>query len=123
MSARVLAAMSGTLTVVEREMRLKTLNGKLMKSVEFGWGLLGHIDAGGTFQIMRDEVGPGIWQITQTHVHISGHALFFKTIGDQEDEITSDWKPVPQNVDMNKAAEMIRSGELAREMGVKLEPR
>jgi len=123
MSARVLAAMSGTLTVAEREMRLKTLNGKLMKSVEFGWGLLGHIDAGGTFQIMRDEVGPGIWQITQTHVHISGHALFFKTIGDQEDEITSDWKPVPQDVDMKKAAQMIRSGELAREMGVKLESR
>lgn len=123
MSARVLSAMSGTLTVVEREMRLKTLNGKLMKPVEFAWGLLGRIEAGGTFQIIREEVAPQIWQITQTHVHIAGHALFFKTIGDQEDEITSDWKPVPQDVDMKKAAQMIRSGELAGKMGVHLESR
>lgn len=121
MSARVLAAMSGTLTVAEKEMRLKTLNGKLMKTVEFGWGLLGKIDAGGTFQIIREEVAPTIWQITQTHVHISGHALFFKTIGDQEDEISSDWKPVPSDVDIHKAAQWIRSGELARQMGVHVE--
>ncbi|HLJ78900.1 MAG TPA: hypothetical protein VKT75_15870 [Acidobacteriaceae bacterium] len=121
MSARVLAAMSGTVTLVENTMRLKTLNGRLMRPVEFGWGLLGHIDAGGTFRIVREEVAPGIWQITQTHVHISGHALFFKTIGDQEDEIDSDWKPVPDSVTLQKAAEMIRDGQLARELGVNVE--
>lgn len=117
MSARVLASMSGTLVVDERKMRLKALNGKLLQPVTFGWGLLGRLNAGGTFQIVRTEIAPGEWQITQTHVHISGHALFFKTIGDQEDEITSDYKPVPDNVDMNKAAAMIRDGQLARELG------
>ena len=121
MSARVLAAMSGTVTLVENTMRLKTLNGRLMRPVEFGWGLLGHIDAGGTFRIVREEVAPGIWQITQTHVHISGHALFFKTIGDQEDEIDSDWKPVPDSVTLQKAAEMVRDGQLARELGVNVD--
>lgn len=119
MSARVLSSMSGTLTIMEHSMRLKNLNGKLTRTVEFGWGLLGHIDAGGTFQIVRMELAPGIWQITQTHVHISGHALFFKTIGDQEDEIDSDWKRVPDDVDFHKAAEMIRSGALEHELGVK----
>ncbi len=121
MSARVLAAMSGTITIDEHETRLKTLNGRLTRPVEFGWGLLGHIDAGGTFHIVREEVAPGIWQITQTHVHISGHALFFKTIGDQEDEIDSDWKRVPDSMTLQQAAEMIRSGQLAREMGVTVE--
>jgi hypothetical protein len=116
MSARVLASMSGTLVVDERTLRLKSLTGKLLHAVDFGWGLLGHLAAGGTFQIIRTEIAPGIWQITQTHVHISGHALFFKTIGDQEDEVTSDYKPVPDSVDMNKAAQMIRDGQLAREL-------
>lgn len=118
MSARVMSSMSGTLVVEERSMRLKSLTGRLTQPVNFGWGLLGHLDAGGTFQIIRTEIAPGNWQITQTHVHISGHALFFKSIGDQEDEITSDYKPVPDDVDMNKAAEMIRSGQLARELHV-----
>ena len=116
MSGRVLAAMSGILVVDEHEMRLKSLSGHLDKDVVFGWGLLGRINAGGTFQIIREEVGPGSWQITQTHVHISGHALFFKTIGDQEDEITSDYHRTPEGVDLNKAAQMLRDGEVAREL-------
>ena len=120
MSARVLASMAGSLVVDEREMRLVKLNGRLLQPINFGWGILGHLDAGGTFVIVRTEVAPGIWQITQTHVHISGHALFFHTIGDQEDEITSNYKPVPDWVDLQKAAQMIRDGQLARELGVEV---
>jgi hypothetical protein len=116
MSARVLSAMSGTLVVDEHSMRLVKLTGRLMQPVNFGWGLLGHIDAGGTFEVSRTEIAPGEWQITQTHVHINGHALFFKTIGDQEDEITSDYRPVPDDVDLDKAADMIRDGQLARDL-------
>lgn len=118
MNGKVLATMSGTLVVDEREMRLKSLAGRLDNDVVFGWGLLGRINAGGTFQIIREEVGPGSWQITQTHVHISGHALFFKTIGDQEDEVTSEYHRVPDSVDLNKAAQMLRDGEVARELHV-----
>ena len=121
MSARVLSSMSGTLVVNEQYRRLVSLTGKLLKPVEFGWGLLGHLDAGGTFQIVREQVAPGEWQIVQTHVHISGHALFFKTIGDQEDEVTSDYKPVPADVGLEKAAAMIRDGELARDLGVSVD--
>jgi hypothetical protein len=116
MNARVLAAMSGTLVVDEHEMRLKKLAGHLDKDVVFGWGLLGRINAGGTFQIVREEVGAGSWQITQMHVHISGHALFFKTIGDQEDEITSNYHRTPNGVDLQKAARMLLDGEVAREL-------
>jgi len=116
MNGKVLAAMSGTLVVDEHEMRLRNLSGRLDKEVVFGWGLLGRINAGGVFQIVREEVGPGNWQITQTHVHISGHALFFKTIGDQEDEVTSGYHRTPLGVDLNKAAQMLRDGEVAREL-------
>jgi hypothetical protein len=84
--------------------------------VVFGWGLLGRINSGGTFEIVRQDVGFGSWQITQMHVHISGHALFFKNIGDQEDEITSDYHRTPDGVDLNKAADMLRNGEAAREL-------
>ncbi|MGB9030976.1 MAG: hypothetical protein WCC27_12720, partial [Acidobacteriaceae bacterium] len=91
MNGRVLATMAGTMVVDEEHMRLRDLNGHLVHDVLFGWGILGHINAGGAFHIVRDDVGFGSWQITAMHVHISGHALFFKTIGDQEDEITSDY--------------------------------
>jgi hypothetical protein len=118
MNAKVLAAMSGTMVVDEKAMRLKSLRGRLDKAVEFAWGLLGHLDAGGIFRIEREEVGDGSWQITQMHVHISGHALFFKTIGDQEDEITSDYHHVPDDVNLDKAAQMLRDGDVARTLGM-----
>lgn len=123
MSARVMSSMSGTMVVDSDQMRLKSLSGRLMQPVEFAWGLLGHLNAGGTFQIIRNEIAPGIWQITQTHVHIAGHVLFFKTISDQEDETTSDFRPVPDGVDLSAAARMLRDGEVARQVGVTTEAR
>lgn len=118
MNAKVLAAMSGTMVVNEKVMRLKSLRGRLNQSVQFAWGLLGHLDAGGTFRIDREDVGDGSWQITQMHVHISGKALFFKSIGDQEDEVTSNYHRVPDDVNIQKAAEMLRDGEVARILGI-----
>jgi hypothetical protein len=118
MSAKVLAAMSGHIVANEREMRLKVIDGHLDQPVDFAWGLLGRINAGGTFRVVRTEIAPDEWQITQTHVHISGHALFFKTIGDQEDEITSDYHPVPGDITLQKAADMLKDGEVARELGI-----
>jgi hypothetical protein len=48
---------------------------------------------GGTFDIERRQVGGGHWQIAEVHNHISGHALFFKSISIQEDEVKTDWRP------------------------------
>lgn len=118
MSSRVLAAMSGTMLVDQRQMRLEDLFGRLDKPVEFGWGLLGHLNAGGTFQVIRSQIAPNEWQITGTHVHISGHALFFKNIGDQEDEVTCNYHPVPDGVDLQKAQQMMVDGEVAKILGV-----
>jgi hypothetical protein len=118
MSGKVLAAMSGTMTVDTQQMRMKNLAGRLDKDVDFAWGLLGRINAGGTFQLVRQEVGAGSWQNIEMHVHISGHALFFKTIGDQEDEVTSDYHRVPDGTDLNTAAQMLSDGDAARELGI-----
>jgi hypothetical protein len=118
MSSRVLAAMSGSMTVDTNQMRLEKLYGRITQTVNFAWGLLGHIDAGGTFEVIRSEIAPHEWQITGTHVHISGHALFFKNIGDQEDEVTRNYHPVPDGVDLEKAQQMLVDGEVAKMLGV-----
>jgi hypothetical protein len=40
-------------------------------------------------------------------VHISGHALFFKTIGQQEDEVKSDFTLVPPGTTLEQAVGML----------------
>jgi len=116
-ASRVFAAMKGEMVVDTAQKRLKMLSGTLTQPVEFGWGLLGKLQAGGTFQIVRSQVAPGEWQITQTHVHIVGHALFFKDIGDQEDEQTSHYKRTPPGLSLTQAAHMLNDGTVARELG------
>lgn len=93
MQSRVLAVMAGEMVVSREGDRIQTLRGRLTEEVKFGFGILGKIEQGGTFDVERRQIAPGHWEITETHVHISGHALLFKTIGQQEDETKGDWKP------------------------------
>jgi hypothetical protein len=107
MEARVMGAMTGTLVVTNPEHRIRTFKGRLDTDVTIGFGLLARIKAGSTFDIERREITPEHWQITQTHVHISGHALFFKTIGTQEDEVKSEFTPVPPGTTLEQAVGML----------------
>ena len=113
-AARVFAAMAGTMTVDKQQMRLEDLAGKLIRPVEFGWGLFGKIQPGGTFHIVRTQVAPGKWEITQTHVHIQGHILFFKSISQQEDETTSGYVRTPKGLTLQQAYDMLQSGKVAQ---------
>ncbi len=91
--SRVLGVMAGQMVIARGANRIQSLRGTLTDDVKFGFGFLGKIDKGGTFNVERRELAPGHWQITETHVHIGGRALLFKTIGQQEDEVKTDWHP------------------------------
>lgn len=108
MQSRVLAAMAGQMTIARNGNRIRTLRGTLTNDVKFGFGLFGKINQGGTFDVERREVAPGRWQITETHVHIGGHALLFKTIGQQEDEVKTEWKPSPAH-NLQEAEEYLKN--------------
>jgi hypothetical protein len=107
MEARVMGSMSGKLVVTNPIHRIRSFQGHLEKDVTIGFGLLARIKAGSHFDIERREVAPGHWQITETHVHIGGHALFFKTIGTQEDEAKSDFTEVPKGTTLEQAVGML----------------
>lgn len=100
---RVFAAMEGDLTVNDAQHRIASLKGKLIHDVKFGGGLFGYLQAGGSFEVERHETGKGIWQITETHIHIKGRALFFKSIGEQEDDVKSKLKQLPDDTTFAQA--------------------
>ena len=102
LESKVFAAMEGEMLVNTRAMRIASIKGKLIQNVKIFGGILGQLDAGGTFDVERRETGGGIWQITQTHVHIHGHALIFKTIGEQEDDEKWDFKQLPAQITMRQ---------------------
>ncbi len=109
MQARVLGAMSGELVVEKKQHRIATISGRLTQDVTIGFGLLGRLKAGGTFRVERREILPKLWAITETHVHIDGKALLFKQIGQQQDELQTDFSKVPNGATLEQAAEMSKS--------------
>ena len=109
MEARVMGMMSGEMIIAKADNRIRTLRGALTEDVKFGFGIFGKLRQGGTFDIERREIAPHIWQITESRVHIGGRALLFKNIGQQEDEIKSDWKPSTAKT-LEEAAKQLGAG-------------
>ena len=109
MQSRVLGDMIGELVVNKEQNRIETIRGKLVEDVTIGWGLLGRLHEGGTFRVERREVAPRLWQITETHVHIEGKTLFFKNIGEQQDEVQTEFTQVPAGTTLEQAAVMSKT--------------
>lgn len=106
--SRVFAAMEGDMTVEDAHHRIVSLKGRLIHDVKFGlFGLFGDLQSGGSFEVERREVGPNEWQITQTHIHILGHALIFKTISEQEDEVKSKFHELPGDLSFAQAEKIL----------------
>ncbi len=106
--AKVLSAMGGQITVSRPGNRIASIKGTLLDDVTFGFGILGRLRKGGSFNVVRREVAPGHWQIVTSNVHINGHALFFKTIGSDEDEARTDFKLSPAK-NLQQAADILKS--------------
>lgn len=91
--SRVMATMAGEMVIAKADTRIRTLRGSLTDDVRIGGGVLGKLRKGGSFDVERREIAPHVWEITESHVHIDGRALLFKTIGQQEDEVKTNWRP------------------------------
>jgi hypothetical protein len=107
MEARVFAAMAGEIVVSKPEHRIQRISGKLIRDVTFGFGLFGRMEQGGTFNVERRPLAPKVWQITESHIHIQGHILLFKTISEQEDEVKTDFRPSPPAITLEQAATLL----------------
>jgi len=103
LEARVFAAMEGEMAIDRQQHSIASLKGRLIHDVKIGFGLLGELKAGGTFDVERRELTPTVWEIVETHVHIQGHALIFKTISENEDDVKSHFKQIDQATSLQQA--------------------
>ena len=84
MEERVMHAMTGTLEIDQRAMRLHHIEGRLPQDVSIGFGILATIRAGSTFATTRDPLDAPDWKTAILNTDVNGHALFFKTISRKE---------------------------------------
>ncbi len=77
---RVYHALAGEIWIQPQLKRLVKMDAHIMNEIDFGFGLLGKIEKGGTFQIAREQVSDTRWKTSLLDVHISGRIVFFKAI-------------------------------------------
>ena len=107
LEARVFHDMEGEMWVDCKQERLAGFDGHLTQAVKFGFGLLGHLDKGGHFEVRQAEVVPGHWDMTTLSLQMTGKALLFATIGVQKTENHRDFQRVPDDLTLTQAADIL----------------
>jgi len=105
---RVAHEMAGTVSLKQPEDRLCTLDATILHPVEFGYGVLGHIDQGGHFSLARKQIDATNWKSDRISVHVSGRILMLKSLAQNQDVVRTEIRIVPQNLTLAQAAQMSR---------------
>lgn len=109
--ARVLAAMSGAIWIDSTAARVVRLQGRLDRDVDFGWGIVGRLNKGGTIEIRQAEVLPGQWRTVRLTITMAGR-VFFKTRNFDLIQVESQFAVLPAGIGYKQAiAEMEHSGQ------------
>jgi len=82
----VLHALDGIVFIDLHEKRIARLSGSLETRVKFGYGLIGHVEQGGTTEITRVNLSPGVWKTSAEQIDIDGRLVMLKTINKHQDE-------------------------------------
>jgi hypothetical protein len=104
---RAVHAMRGIILVDLKEKRLAQVSATLTQQVDFGYGAVGRLNKGGTINITRTRVSPGIWRTISSRIDINGRVVFFKTINKQQDETYSDFKSVASDTSIAQALQQL----------------
>jgi len=113
---QVLTGMAGYLLIDANRQRIAKIDGTLVKDVGFGWGIFGHLDRGGQFQVEQGEVGGSGWEITRMNLSFTGKILLFKSLSIKKTEVYSEFQPVPANLTFAQGVELLHK-ESTREDG------
>jgi hypothetical protein len=104
---RALHAMSGIILVNLEEKQLDQVSATLIQQVDFGYGAVGRLNKGGTINVTRVRVSPGIWKTSSSRIDINGRFVFFKTISKHQDDSHIDFKSVASDTSIAQALQQL----------------
>lgn len=103
-----LKAAAGRIWVDKEQEQIVRMEAALTENIYIGWGILGHISRGGTLELEQSLLAGNKWRITTLNVNATGKAFFFKTIRIKQRMTGWDFRPVPTNLTLTQAVEILR---------------
>jgi hypothetical protein len=110
---QVLVGMQGVLLIDAQKQHIARIDGTLSKEVGFGWGILGHLDQGGHFQVDQTNISDDNWAIARMDLAFTGKILLFKSINIKSTETYSDFRPVPANLTFAQGIQLLKKQQAA----------
>lgn len=107
METQILTVMTGKITVDPFAQRAVHLEGHLQQDVNYGWGILGHLNKGGWIAIDQAPVVDNQWRTVRLQLAMTGRILFFTKSYDTLEE-QSDYRPVSENLGYREAIGMLK---------------
>jgi hypothetical protein len=99
--------MEGTVWVEPKHERIVRIEGRLVKDVSFGWGILGKLNKGGIYEIGQTQVSPGIWRITTLNIDVKGRAFLLNSFRLFRQESNSQFRPTSPSTTYRDAVEAL----------------
>jgi len=108
LETEILTEMSGEILVDRARERVTRLEGHLENDVDFGWGILGRLNKGGSIRIDQAEVGGDLWRTVHFQMKMSGRVVIRTRVFDTTEDETQ-FAPVPVGMGYQQAIEMLRT--------------
>jgi hypothetical protein len=110
METEALTEMSGELQIDPASERVTRLEAHLNHDVDFGWGILGRLNKGGSIVIEQQDVGGGAWRMVHLQMAMSGRVFFRTRVFDTTEDETQ-FAPLPAGLNYTQAIDAMRQDE------------
>jgi hypothetical protein len=106
--ANIFRGIAGEVWVDEKQERLVRLDAKFINDVDFGFGLIGRLNKGGTVLLEQSNVGDNDWELTGLKIHVNGKALLVRSFNYQVNEEGSHFAPVTPGLHYRDAINLLK---------------
>lgn len=108
LESELMRGVAGEVWIDETQERLARLDCHFIADVEFGFGILGKLNKGGTVLLEQSDVGEHDWELTGLTLHVTGKALMLKSLSFQIQEKASQFAPVAAGLKYRDAIQMLK---------------
>ncbi len=108
LAADFLRGFAGEVWIDKEQERLTRLQAHLIEDVNFGFGILGKVNKGGTAELQQRDVGGHEWKLTELKLNLTGRALLVKPLDIQMEEVASGFRTVKPGLGYREAIEMLK---------------
>lgn len=108
LEANIFRGIAGEVWVDPVQERLLRLDARFVADVDFGFGILGRLNKGGTVLLEQSNVGDNDWELTGLKIHVTGKALIVKSLSFQITERASHFSPVAPGLHYRDAINLLK---------------